>query len=138
MRESELESENHRSHAFEWRSDDTCLLCLMEIIQADYSSSLRIHRRSALATFNQRLNTDVILPSQQEKGSSSSHKNLARLLQKNRNVASQVLDTLLGMQARNEKLQFLDSHHSLIPCIASSVVVGFILIPRFLILFFFF
>ncbi|XP_045027894.1 uncharacterized protein LOC116920194 isoform X3 [Daphnia magna] len=94
MRENELESENHRTHAFEWRSDDTCLLCLIEIIQADSSTSLRIHRRFALATLNHRLNPDVIRPSLQEKGSSS-HKNLARLLQKNRNVSSQVLDTLL-------------------------------------------
>lgn len=99
MRENELESENHRTHAFEWRSDDTCLLCLIEIIQADSSTSLRIHRRFALATLNHRLNPDVIRPSLQEKGSSS-HKNLARLLQKNRNVSSQVLDTLLGMPSR--------------------------------------
>ncbi|XP_057380156.1 uncharacterized protein LOC130702500 isoform X2 [Daphnia carinata] len=94
MRENELESENHRTHAFEWRSDDTCLLCLIEIIQADSSTSLRIHRRFALATLNHRLNPDVIRPSLQER-SSSSHKNVARLLQKNRNVSSQVLDTLL-------------------------------------------
>ncbi|KAI9557918.1 hypothetical protein GHT06_014670 [Daphnia sinensis] len=95
MRENELESENHRIHAFEWRSDDTCLLCLIEIIQADSRTNLRIHRRFALATLNHRLNPDVIRPSLQEKGSSN-HKNLAKLLQKNRNVSTQVLDTLLG------------------------------------------
>ena len=96
MRESELITETHRSHALEWRSDDTCLLCLMEIIRGDSSSRLKIHRRFALATFNQRIDPDVTRPSfQQDNGSS---KNLARLLQKNHNVSSQVLSTLLGMQ----------------------------------------
>ncbi len=100
MRESELESETHPSHALEWRSDETCLLCLIEIIRADPSSRLKIHRRFALATLNQRLDPDVTRPSFQQEDSSS-RKNLARLLQKNRNVSSQVLNTLLGMQDRD-------------------------------------
>lgn len=115
MRESELVSENHRSHALEWRSDDTCLLCLIEIIRADSSSRLKIHRRFALATLNHRLNPDVTRPSlQQQENSSCSSKNLARLLQKNRNVSSQVLNTLLGMPDW-DWFRFLDGHHDLIP-----------------------
>lgn len=95
MRESELESDNHRSHALEWRSEDTCLLCLMEVIRAGSGSRLRIHRRFALATLIQKLSPDVSQPSGLERENSS--KNLARLLQKNGNVSSQVFDTLLGM-----------------------------------------
>jgi hypothetical protein len=70
----------------------------MEIIRDDSCNRLKIHRRFALATFNQRLNPDVTRPSFQQDNSS---KNLARLLQKNRNVSSQVLNTLLGMQDRD-------------------------------------
>lgn len=95
MRESELESVNHRSHALEWRSEDTCLLCLMEVIRAGSGNKLRIHRRFALATLIQKLNPDVSQPSGSQRETSS--RNLARLLQKNGNVSSQVLATLLGM-----------------------------------------
>ena len=96
MRENDLESENHRSQALEWRSEDTCLLCLMEVIRADSGTRMRIHRRFALTMFNQKL-TDVTRPGQQKQQGNSSNKSLARLLQKNCNVSSQVLNTLLGM-----------------------------------------
>ena len=110
MRERELESENHRSHALEWRSEDTCLLCLMEVIQADSGTRMKIHRRFALTTFIQRL-TDVTRPAQQlQQGNSSSSKSLARLLQKNCNVSSQVLNTLFGMW-----VLFAYCHRDLIP-----------------------
>lgn len=98
MRESEIQSDNHRIHALEWRSEDTCLMCLMEAIRAD-STRMRIHRRFALATFIQKLNLDVTQPSASQRENLSSSRSLAKLLQKNSNVSSQVLNTLLGMPA---------------------------------------
>ncbi len=141
MRESELESEAHRSHALEWRSDDTCMLCLIEIIRADSSSRLKIHRRFALATLNHRLNPDVTLPSFQQENSSCSSKNLARLLQKNRNVSSQVLNTLLGMPDSwidfNSWTVTMTSFHTLLPiteCVPLFSLLMILIILRFCLL----
>ena len=112
MRESELLSENHRSHALEWRSEDTCLHCLMEVICSNPGTKMSIHRRFALATFIQKLSPDVTHAPKPHQDLSS--KNLARLLQKNHNVSSQVLTVLLGMY-KAQKRYCVHCHHDLIP-----------------------
>lgn len=101
MIESDLQSENHHAHPFEWRSDSTCLLCLLEIISsAETCHRLKIHRRFALATLSQRLSPEPIIVSSsclvQQQPKAISNKSLPRLLQKNHSIASRVLEVLLG------------------------------------------
>lgn len=100
MHESELQSENHRAHPLEWRSDSTCLLCLLEIISSETCHRLKIHRRFALATLSQRLSPEPVVVSssclvQQEEGAKKT-RSLPRLLQKNHSIANRVLTVLLG------------------------------------------
>lgn len=100
MHESELQSENHRAHPLEWRSDSTCLLCLLEIISSEGCHRLKIHRRFALATLSQRLSPEPVVVSSSQlvtsQAQASRNRSLPRLLQKNRSIATRVLAALLG------------------------------------------
>ena len=91
MPEINLLSVEHRGHALEWRSGDTCLLCLMNILQG---SSPKIHKRFAMTTLMQRLHADPAVT--QRRQDLIAHKDLSWLLQTNRNVTSKLLHCLLG------------------------------------------
>lgn len=94
MRDEDLQKEAHCSHALEWRLEDTCLHCMVQVIRSDDHSCLKIHRRFALSNFNQCLRPDPDLALNRKQ--LATHKNLSQLLKKNQNVSSTILHTLLG------------------------------------------
>lgn len=96
MKEIEVSCGNHTNHALEWQTEDTCILCLVEIVRSgDYGQYLKVHRRFALSAFIQRLSPDPA--SSLNRAQIVSQRNLSRLLQKSTHVSSTVIDTLLCM-----------------------------------------
>ena len=91
MPENSLVSAEHRGHALEWRSGDTCLLCLMNILQGQSS---KIHKRFAMSTLMQRLCADPAVT--QRRQDLVAQKDLTWLLQTNKTVAIKLLQCLLG------------------------------------------
>lgn len=91
MLENYMLSAEHRGHALEWRSGDTCILCLMSILQGHSS---KIHKRFAISTFVQRLCADPAVTHRRK--DLIAQKDLTWLLQTNKSVAYKLLQCLLG------------------------------------------
>ncbi len=106
MKEIEVSCANHHNHALEWQTEDTCILCLVEIVRSSDGQYLKVHRRFALSAFIQRLNPDPA--SSLNRALIVSQRNLSRLLQKSTHVSSTVIDTLLCMYLTLSPLTLTD------------------------------
>lgn len=95
MKQINFENDNHRFHALEWRLEDVCLMCLVETIESN-QGLMKIHRRFALSTLNQRLGHDPSTSTPQSASKLDDNKALTRLLQKNQTIATKLVAVLLG------------------------------------------
>jgi hypothetical protein len=89
----DLRTPDHGDHPLQWQAGDTCLLCLMNVIQG-HKGWLTVHRRYALSFFVKSLSLDPAVTLSQKQ--LLAHQNLVELLQRNREVSAKVVIGLLG------------------------------------------
>ena len=86
-----LTSADHDRHALEWRSQDLCLLCVIDAVQGQNG---KIHKRFALSSLMQRLSVSAAISLSQQ--DAIAQKNLTGVLHNNRHVSAKLLLCLLG------------------------------------------